>query len=58
MQSTHAPGQPAPISATYGQMNVFGPPTGIRVRVARGQPLPGAPIGHEWTVVVEHPEEC
>jgi hypothetical protein len=58
MQSTHAPGQPAPISATYEQMNVFGSPTGITVRVARGHPLPGAPIGHEWAVVEEHPEEC
>jgi hypothetical protein len=58
MQSTHAPGQLAPISATYEQTNVFGSPTGIRVHVTRGRPLPGAPIGHEWIVVVEHPEDC
>jgi hypothetical protein len=51
------PGQPAPISATYEQMNLFGSPTGIRVSVACGHPLPGAPIGHEWAVVVELPEE-
>jgi hypothetical protein len=32
-------------------MNVFGSPTGIRVNVMRGQPLPEAPIGHGWVVV-------
>jgi hypothetical protein len=58
MQSTHAPGQLAPVSATYEQTNVFGSPTGIKVRVACGNPLPGAPIGHEWIVAEGHPEEC
>jgi hypothetical protein len=58
MRSPHASGQPAPVSATYEQMNVFGTPTGVRVRVQRGHPLPDAPIGHEWAVVVEHPEDC
>ena len=55
---THPPGHLAPATATYEQMNVFGSPTGIRVRVPRGHPLPDAPIGHEWTVAEEHPEEC
>jgi hypothetical protein len=58
MESTHAPGQPAPVSATYEQLNVFGSPTGIRVRVRREHPLPAAPIGHGWAVAVEHPEDC
>jgi hypothetical protein len=53
---THDSGQPAPSSATYEQMNVFGTPTGIRVRVRRGHLLPDVPMGHEWAVVEEHPE--
>jgi hypothetical protein len=32
-------------------MNVFGSPTGIRVDVAHGHPLPETPIGHGWAVV-------
>jgi hypothetical protein len=55
---THNAGQPAPTSATYEQMNVLGTPTGIRVRVRSGHPLPAAPIGHDWAVVEEHPEDC
>ena len=50
-QPVHVPGQPAPASATYEQMNVFGSPTGIRVNVVHGSPLPEAPIGHGWAVV-------
>jgi hypothetical protein len=55
---THPPGHPAPVTATYEQMNVFGSSTGIRVRVPRGHPLPNAPIGHGWVVAEEHLEEC
>jgi hypothetical protein len=55
---THDAGQPAPTSATYEQLNVLGTPTGIRVRVRRGHLLPGAPIGHDWVVVEDHPEDC
>jgi hypothetical protein len=55
---THPAGHPAPVSATYVQVNVFGSPTQIRVHVPRGHPLPGAPVGHEWVVVEEHPEDC
>jgi hypothetical protein len=55
---THDAGQPAPTSATYEQLNMFGTPTGIRVRVRRGHFLPAAPIGHNWMVVEEHPEDC
>ena len=58
MRRQHPPGQPAPVSATYELMNVFGTPTGARVRLPRGQILPDAPIGHDWTVVEEHPEDC
>ena len=51
LRPVHLPGQPAPASATYEQMNVFGSPTGIRVNATRGHPLPEAPIGHGWAVV-------
>jgi hypothetical protein len=46
----HVPGQPAPAPGTYEQINVFGSPTGVRVDVAHGQPLPAAPIGHGWAI--------
>jgi hypothetical protein len=55
---THPAGHPAPTSATYEQINVFGSPTGIRIRMSRGHPLPETPIGHAWAVVEEHPDEC
>jgi hypothetical protein len=48
---THLPGQPAPESATYEQVNAFGSTTGIRVRRVEGHPLPDAPIGHSWVIV-------
>jgi hypothetical protein len=54
---THDAGQPAQTSATYEQLNVLGTPTGIRVRVRRGHSLPATPVGHEWAVVEEHPED-
>jgi hypothetical protein len=46
------------VNGVYEQMNVFGSPTGIRVRVPRGHPLPRAPQGHGWAVHEEHEEEC
>ncbi len=49
----HVPGQSAPAPGTYEQINVFGTPTGIRVNVAHGQPLPAAPIGYGWAIVEE-----
>jgi hypothetical protein len=48
--SVHVPGQPAPASGTYEQINVFGSPTGVRVTVAQGQPLPMAPVGYSWAI--------
>ncbi|MEA2775265.1 MAG: hypothetical protein QOF90_671 [Acetobacteraceae bacterium] len=58
IRATHGAGQPAPSSATYEQMNLFGTATGIKIRVRRGCPLPPAPIGHGWVVDEEHPEDC
>jgi hypothetical protein len=58
MRPAHTAGQPAPTSAIYEQINVFGTPTGVTVRVPRGHPLPEAPTGFDWAVVEEHPEDC
>jgi hypothetical protein len=55
-QPTYSAGYPSPASATYEQVNLFGSPTGIKVRVSRGEPLANTPIGHGWVVVAEHPE--
>jgi hypothetical protein len=53
----HAPGEPAPVAGTYEQLNMFGRPTGIRVNMTHGHPLPPAPLGHNWTLVEEDTTE-
>jgi hypothetical protein len=58
LRPVHLPGQPAPASATYEQMNVFGSPTGIRVNATHWHPLPEAPIGHGWAVVEGDADDC
>jgi hypothetical protein len=54
----HAPGEAAPAAGTYEQLNIFGRPTGIRVNVVHGHPLPPAPLGHNWTLAEENAAEC
>jgi hypothetical protein len=54
----HAPGEAAPISGTYEQLNIFGEPTGIRVKVGHRHPLPSAPLGHNWTLHEADTAEC
>ena len=54
----HAPGETAPAAGTYEQLNIFGRPTGIRVNVAHGHPLPSAPLGHNWTLAEDDTTEC
>jgi hypothetical protein len=54
---THAPGDPAPVTGDYQQLNVFGTPTGTVVSVGRGEVLPHAPIGFMWRVRCEAVEE-
>jgi hypothetical protein len=49
-RATYDAGQPAPSSATYEQINLFGASTGIKIQVQRGRPLPLTPIGHQWVV--------
>jgi hypothetical protein len=38
------------VAGTYEELNIFGRPTGIRVNVEHGHPLPSAPVGHNWTL--------
>jgi hypothetical protein len=54
----HTPGETAPASGTYEQLNIFGRPIGIRVNVAHGHPLPSAPLGHNWTLAEDDKTEC
>jgi hypothetical protein len=57
-RSEHAPGETAPVAGTYEQLNIFGRPTGIRVSVAHGHPLPAAPVGHNWSLAEEGRADC
>lgn len=44
----HPPGHPAPLAGVYRLLNIFGTETIEAAHVARGQPLPPAPLGHTW----------
>jgi hypothetical protein len=46
------------LSATYELMNVFGSPRAPGSACRAATPLPDAPVGHDWAVVEEHPENC
>ncbi len=48
----HKPGDTAPMTGAYEQLNVFGTPTGKTVHVREGEPLPAAPRGHSWKIIV------
>jgi hypothetical protein len=44
----HQPGDRAPATANYEELNVFGSPTGAVVHVRKGDRLPGAPRSFTW----------
>ncbi len=44
----HQPGEPAPASGLYRQVDPLGLATDIRVLMTRGDPLPHAPEGCGW----------
>jgi hypothetical protein len=44
----HQPGDRAPATAHYEELNVFGSPTGAVVHVREGDRLPGAPRSFTW----------
>ncbi len=55
--SQHLPGEAAAVSGLYREVNVFGTPTGIVVKVPRGEKLPHAPRGFSWLLLEELPDE-
>jgi hypothetical protein len=57
-QSDHSPMDDAPAAGTYEQLNIFGSPTGIRINVRHGQPLPVIPDGHSWMLTSDDGDEC
>lgn len=46
------PGDPAPASGVFEELNIFGTPTGRTAQVEIGEPLPTAPVGVGWVLVV------
>jgi hypothetical protein len=44
----HQPGDRAPATAHYEELDVFGSPTGAVVHVREGDTLPGAPRSFMW----------
>ena len=51
----HMPGELAPHSGDYEELNVFGSPTGWSVYVHKGHPLPKLPRGFTWRRPPEAP---
>jgi transcriptional regulator with XRE-family HTH domain len=47
----HRPGEAAPRSGLYQEVNVFGSPTGQAVRIAQREHLPPGPRGFGWRVM-------
>jgi hypothetical protein len=47
-EDEHAPGTAAPKTGLYEALNIFGSPSGTRIWVAEGDPLPTAPLGFKW----------
>jgi hypothetical protein len=46
------------VSGTHELLNVFGEPTGIRVSITHGHPMPHAPHGQTWRLAEEGETEC
>lgn len=50
----YLPGDRAPGSGEYEELNVFGTPTGRVAAVAKDEELPAAPRGFTWRPLAEH----
>lgn len=50
----HQPGDPAPSSGEYEELNVFGTPTGRIAEVAKGEQLPASARGFTWRPLAQH----
>ena len=49
------PGEQAPTSGIYAELNVLGTPTGLTISVDKGVKLPSAPRGFVWRLVQTMP---
>jgi hypothetical protein len=47
-EAEYQPGDPAPVSGVFHEVNIFGTPTVLTAQVEAGDPLPGAPVGFHW----------
>jgi hypothetical protein len=47
----YPPGARVSVGGVYEQRNVLGAPTGDRVTMASGDPLPAAPRGFTWRLL-------
>jgi hypothetical protein len=50
-EDEHTPDTAAPQTGLYETLNIFGSPSGTRVWVVEGDPLPTAPFGFTWRLV-------
>lgn len=50
-----SPGDQAPRSGVYAEVNVLGTPTGLTISVIQGTALPAAPRGFVWRLVQSTP---
>jgi hypothetical protein len=50
-RSRAEPGQSAPVTGVYAQLNAKGARTGPRIHAAEGEALPNAPPGFTWLFV-------
>ena len=52
--SDYQPGEPAPCSGVYEELNVFGSPTGRVAVVAKDEEFPAAGRGFTWRPLANH----
>jgi hypothetical protein len=50
-EDEHLPGERAPATGHYEELNVFGTPTGKTTHAQEGDRLPPAPFGFRWRPV-------
>ena len=55
-EEEHQPGDRAPATAHYEELNVFGTPTGAVVAVREGDRFPPAPRSFTWRRILREPE--
>ncbi|MFL5257158.1 MAG: hypothetical protein ACJ8AI_30585 [Rhodopila sp.] len=54
-EAEYHPGDPAPASGVFYELNIFSTPTGLTAQVEMGNPLPTAPVGFRWALADRSP---